>query len=217
MIKLAVVLARKNSKRLKGKNQLKIKGLSLVERTIHFANKLKFIDKILFSTDDKYEFKEKIKKLITIKRPQKLSLHNSKSEDAIIHAVKKIYKTNLKNILILLLQPTSPFRSKKMISNSFKYIKNKNDLSIISVSSTSNTKNTFFIEKGKLLKKEYNKTKTKKKYKANGNFYFANYSFLKKNRSFYLKNKTLPFIINNKKFKIDIDTKRDFELAKKYS
>ena len=40
---------------------------------------------------------------------------------------------------------------------------------------------------------------------------------LKKNRSFYSKNKTLPYIIKNKKFNIDIDTKKDFNLAKKYS
>ena len=33
----------------------------------------------------------------------------------------------------------------------------------------------------------------------------------------FIKNKTLPYIIKNKKFNIDIDTKKDFNLAKKYS
>ena len=37
----------KVSKRLKRKNQLKINGISLVERTIDFACSLKFVDKVI--------------------------------------------------------------------------------------------------------------------------------------------------------------------------
>ena len=104
-------MARKFSKRLKRKNQLKINGISLVERTIDFACSLKFVDKVILSSDDNFIFKNKKKNNLTmINRPKKLSNSKSKSEDAIIHAVEKIFKKNeLKKILILLLQPTSPF------------------------------------------------------------------------------------------------------------
>ena len=219
MITLALILARKFSKRLKRKNQLKINGISLVERTIDFACSLKFVDKVILSSDDNFIFKNKKKNNLTmINRPKKLSNSKSKSEDAIIHAVEKIFKKNeLKKILILLLQPTSPFRSKKMIVNTYKKIKDKKNISLISVSPISKKKIfCYSIQNGKLIKKKKWKSEDEK-FLANGNFYFASYSFLKKNRSFYSKNKTLPYIIKNKKFNIDIDTKKDLNLAKKYS
>ena len=218
MITLAVILARKDSKRLKNKNRLKINGTSLVERAIKFAASLTFIDKIIFSTNDNYFLKKnKNSRLITINRPKKLSHSNSRSEDAILHAVERTQKKlNFKNIMILLLQPTSPFRSKKIITKMYNKIKSRKNTSLISVSPLQNKKKIFYsIQKGILLKST-NKNK-EKNFFPNGNFYFAKYTFLKKNRSFYCKNKTLPYIITNKKLKIDIDTKKDFNLAKRYS
>ena len=46
---------------------------------------------------------------------------------------------------------------------------------------------------------------------ANGNFYFASYFFKKKDH-FDFKNKTLPYIIKNKKFNIDIDSKKKISI-----
>ena len=47
-----IVLARKNSKRIKNKNIRKFKNKPLIEWTFNEAEKSKFIDKILCSTDD---------------------------------------------------------------------------------------------------------------------------------------------------------------------
>ena len=152
MITLAVILARKDSKRLKNKNRLKINGTSLVERAIKFAASLTFIDKIIFSTNDNYFLKKnKNSRLITINRPKKLSHSNSRSEDAILHAVERTQKKlNFKNIMILLLQPTSPFRSKKIITKMYNKIKSRKNTSLISVSPLQNKKKYFT-----LFKREY--------------------------------------------------------------
>ena len=50
MENLVVILARKNSKRLKNKNILKIKNQSLIERCINFAKRIPK-SKIIVSTD----------------------------------------------------------------------------------------------------------------------------------------------------------------------
>ena len=53
-------------------------------------------------------------------------------------------------------------------------------------------------------------------YQPNGNFYFASSDFLKKHRSFYLKNHTYTVILNSKLLSIDIDTIVDFKKAENF-
>ena len=52
MKNLAIILGRKNSKRLKGKNLLKIGGKTLVERAIENAIRSKKFSKIIVSSDN---------------------------------------------------------------------------------------------------------------------------------------------------------------------
>ena len=52
MKNLGIILARKNSQRLKNKNILKIKNLKLIEFTIIAAIKSKKFKKIIVSSDD---------------------------------------------------------------------------------------------------------------------------------------------------------------------
>ena len=127
---LVVIPARKNSKRLKNKNILKINGKSLIQNTIDFALKLKNVEHILISTDIR-----NIKKHISIKnrvlipwiRPKELSDDNSSTKDVLSHAVNW-YNNNFKRVNgIILLQTTSPIRSIKMankvINNYIKFKK----------------------------------------------------------------------------------------------
>ena len=120
---IAVILARKNSKRLKNKHYLKIDGKNLVQNTINFATKLNFIKEIVLSTDDKYflNFDYGLN-LIKIKR-SKLSTSKSSSISAIKHVFTKLKNKNMKFRNILLLQPTSPFRDLNIITLGFKLLK----------------------------------------------------------------------------------------------
>jgi len=73
-----------------------------------------------------------------------------------------------------------------------------------------------FTLKNKKLELCSKNCNSKTVYQLDGNFYISNLNFLKKNKSFYVKNKTLA---KNQKFKflsIDIDTNKDFKLAEKY-
>ena len=55
---LCIIPARKGSKAIKNKNILKIKGKYLFAYSIEFAKKLKFLDKIIFSSDSKSYIKK---------------------------------------------------------------------------------------------------------------------------------------------------------------
>ena len=115
---LAIVPARKNSKRIKNKNLVKINNKELVKFTIEAAKKVKKINKIVVTSDDKRILKiAKKLKTETIKRPKKLSTDITSTEDAILHAYKHIAKKEMKKIVnIILLQPTSPLRNFRHIN-----------------------------------------------------------------------------------------------------
>ena len=87
--------------------------------------------------------------------------------------------------------------------------------SIISVSvSISKNKRDFIISNNKLEVFKKGKFINKKKYQFNGNFYIANKKFLNKHKSFFSIKKTFPLILKSRQLSIDIDTKKDFTLAK---
>jgi CMP-N-acetylneuraminic acid synthetase len=200
MKNIVIIPVRSGSKRLKGKNRLKLLGKSLVDWTVNFASKLNFIDDIIVSTDDELIIKEnknhKFVKLL--RRPKYLAKDKTKTVDVILHVLKKYEKNFGKVRTVVLLQATSPFRSIQKLNLAYKkYLKYKTLKSVISVSQYSQKKinrHSFDI---------------KKNLYANGNFYIVSKSFLRKNRSFFSTKNTVPIILTSKPFKIDINTKKD--------
>ena len=122
---ICIIPARSGSKGIKNKNIKKFNGKPLIYYSINFAKKLKFINKIIFSTDSKkylkiakrfYSFNNKL-------RAKKFARRDSKAIDYVKHELRKI--VNLKKFkYLLLLQPTSPFRKKKDFIKAYKMLKN---------------------------------------------------------------------------------------------
>ena len=215
---VAIIPARAGSVRLPKKNRRKLLGKPLINWTIGFTKKLKFVKDTIVSTNDKVILKNisKNKSLKVFIRPEYLAKKSTNLINAIIYDVIK-YEKNFSRIdAVLLLQPTSPIRSTKEILHGFKKFKYfKRKKSIISVSQTNQSNKRYFEIKGDNLFF----TKKRKKnnyYQVNGNFYFATPFFLKKYKSFYYKKKTFPVIIKNKPMSIDIDTLKDFKKAEKF-
>ena len=211
-----IIPARSGSKRLKNKNFLSINGKTLIERTINFSKKIKNIDQIIVSTDSANinHLQKKYKNIFFVKRPKYLSTDKS----LIIYTINNLYNKfnkNFKNIIIL--QPTSPFRSQKIINDQWiRFINLKKKFkSLVSVSIGQNLeKKKFIIKNNKLV---LNKKKdTKKLYEANGNYFMANIKFLKRYKKFIVSEETIASVIKSKKNLIDIDTKKDYKLALKY-
>ena len=131
MRNIIIIPARSGSKRLKNKNLLKLENKTLVERTIIFSQKVKDVDKIIVSSDheDILKYQKKFQNITFIKRPQKLSSSKSLLIDTVKHLFK-LSKKDFKNVLIL--QPTSPFRSISLINNKWKkFIKLKKNINLL--------------------------------------------------------------------------------------
>ena len=126
---VAFILARKGSKRLRNKNlKTLFDKTSLVEATIKFAKKLKFVDNIVLSSDHKkiLQISKKEKILSPGLRPKNLSGSQISSEK-IVQYLLDWYEKKVKKIDgILLLQPTTPFRSISFINKAYKiFLKKK--------------------------------------------------------------------------------------------
>ena len=79
MTNVIIIPARSGSQRLKNKNLLKINQKTLVERTLIFSKKIKFIDKIIVSSNNHkiLNYKDKYKNVYFIERPKNYSLNKS--------------------------------------------------------------------------------------------------------------------------------------------
>ena len=196
---LIIIPARRNSKRLKRKNIKKLDKKPLSQYTIDFAKRIKVTPYIIVSTDDVLIKKIALKNNLICPglRPKRFSLDRSKSYGFTKYSIDWFKKNFfLKPDYIILLQPTSPFRSKKTFNKMFSIFK-KNQTSI----------STF----NKIISKDYPKSFVAK---PTGNIFINSTKNILKYKSFINK-KTIRFFTTSKKEQIDIDTISDFKIARK--
>jgi CMP-N,N'-diacetyllegionaminic acid synthase len=188
---LALVLARKGSKRLKNKNILKLGGNSLTSITLKKLQKVSHLFSDILVSSDCPRIKKITKdhNLLFLQRPKKLSGDKISSEKSALHALNYYIKNYKKIDYIALFQVTSPLRKNSTIYKAIKLSKKCPDKQIVAVN--------------------------KKTLKPNGVIYITPNCFLTKKYSFSEK-KFVPLKIQSKKESLDIDTVKDFRLAKKY-
>ena len=208
MNNLIIIPARKNSIRLKNKNILKLKNLPLIEHTINFAKKVMLNSNILVSTDSQKirSISLKNKVLCPWLRPNYLSKSNSSTEAVILHALKWYEKRYKQVDIITLLQPTSPFRTKKSYYNCISLVKKYPKSTIITFKEKKITTYTYLNSEIKMKRKITTV--------PNGNLFIISSKKLKKKKQLY-SGSIKPYLIKNNKENIDIDNEKDFVLAKK--
>jgi CMP-N-acetylneuraminic acid synthetase len=125
----SIIPARSGSKGIKNKNIKKLNGKPLMSYSILASLNAKKVNETYVSTDsDSYiEIAKKIGAK-TIKRPQSMSLDNSKTEEAISHFLKKVDCD-----IVVLIQATSPLIKSKYLDESIDMLVNQNYDSIVSV------------------------------------------------------------------------------------
>ena len=217
---IAVIPARKGSKRLKNKNILKLIDKPLINWTINAALNSKFIDDIVVTTNSEKiikTVKKFSKNILFIKRPEYLSTSNASSEAVVMHSIKKLKNKKFNHDIYILLQPTSPLRNKTIIDNAIiNFIKNIKIKTLVAVSKVSNSKNTIkinnkgYINKINIIDKKVNNIN----YSINGSIYIGFINNFLKNMNFFEHN-CLAFKMKSTN-SIDIDTIFDFKLAEKY-
>jgi CMP-N,N'-diacetyllegionaminic acid synthase len=218
---LALVPARSGSKGIKYKNIIKINKKPLINYTLDFINKLKFIDlKVVSSNSKKILSMAKNKNFIPLERTASLS-GDRISDFQVIKSVLLNPNVKKKNCdYLIYLQPTSPKRKKKdLISALNKVIKDKlfSAWTVSKIDIKNHPLKVFFINKKYLRlydnngKKIIARQQLNNVYIRNGVFYIFSIKHLLKNKSIYL-NKTLPVIIDYKA--INIDNPKDLIEAK---
>tara|TARA_B100001989_G_C24539881_1_gene466902 strand:+ start:1354 stop:2058 length:705 start_codon:yes stop_codon:yes gene_type:complete len=220
---LAVTLARGGSKGVKLKNIKKINGKPLIWYTIKEAQKSKYIDNYIVSTDHL-----RIKNVaisygvdVPFLRPKNISNDKSSSVDALQHAVKnaeKYYGINYDYIVELMC--TNPFKTYKDIDKSIKYLINSKSDAVIAMKKVEDyhPRRLKKIINGKIhdfmpeITESRRQDLTPKAYIRNGAIYALQRNFLLKKNKRYGGNNTRPIELNFKN-NINIDNKLDFQMA----
>ena len=136
---LAIITARGGSKGIPLKNLKKIQGLSLVARAGLIANETSEIDRVIVSSDNKEIITEskKFKIAVPFVRPKYLSGDKISDLQVLTHALKKIEKIDKTTYdIIVMLQPTSPFRKSEDIKKALYMLIDNNFDSVWTLSKT---------------------------------------------------------------------------------
>ena len=117
---IAIVPARKNSKRIKNKNTVDFFGKPLISRTLKNLINSKIFSKIYVSTDSKKiaEISKKSGAEVLYPRPKNLSNNNAILLDVMSYEVKKLQKKNIKMNEVFCILPTAIFIKKSDILKS---------------------------------------------------------------------------------------------------
>lgn len=114
---IAIIPARGGSKGIPQKNIIDLGGLPLLAWSIRVARAAKVLDEVYVSTDD-----DEIAKIakeygarVPFLRPKELATDKATTVDAISHFILKLKMENNCPDIVVLLQPTQPFRSVETI------------------------------------------------------------------------------------------------------
>ena len=216
--KIAIIPARSGSKGLLNKNILMLLDKPLIAYTIEAAIKSNEFQRVIVSTDS-LEYKEISEKYgaEVILRDDYLANDKATSFMVIEDVLKKIKIENLD--YFMLLQPTSPFRDEKHITDSIKEFEKEYINLDFLVSMTESSKSADLIKRigsDKTLKNydlDYSNYRRQdgKEYYPNGAIFIGKVDKYLEKKHFFGE-KTLAYFMN-KEDSIDIDDRLDFEIA----
>jgi N-acylneuraminate cytidylyltransferase len=216
---LIIIPARGGSKGVPRKNIKLLNGIPLIHYTIKAAQQIFENSFICVSTDDTEikEVAELTSLYVPFLRPKELASDTSGSYEVLLHAVDFYAKQGYEADTLILLQPTSPFRTSKQIEETLKLYYEDIDM-VVSVKETkSNPYYSLFEEdkNGFLQKsKESNFIRRQdcpKVWEYNGAIYIINVASLKKQPLSTFK-KVVKYEMDDFSSH-DIDTLFDWDMA----
>ena len=136
---LAVIPARGGSKGILLKNLRKVGGVPMVKLASQVASSVEFIDRIVVSTDNEEIAEAAIEggADAPFRRPEILSGDRISDTQVLAHALQEVERQDEKIYdIVVMLQPTSPLRTRQHIVDSIEMLANDNYDSIWTVSET---------------------------------------------------------------------------------
>ncbi len=218
---LAVVTARGGSKRLPGKNIKLLGGRPLIAWSIDIAKDIPNICDILVTTDDECiaDIALESGAYVPWLRPASLATDTATSVDVCIHALDWYEEQHGSVDGLLLLQPTSPFRSRETLLRGLDYFVHHQRRTIVGVTPArthpywcyrieNETMHPFIDQQEKYRRSQ----DLPPVYVTTGSFYLISPHNLRTERSFYCAN-PVPLVIHAVKEALDIDTEWDWTIA----
>ena len=220
-MKVALIIARKNSQRIKNKNRKKFFKKPIIYWPIKTLIASNIFDKVYVSTDDKLIAKlaQNYGAIVPFIRSKKLSGHTVSTIDVVKNFIKKIDKKYNKVSMVCCAYGASPFFNIKDLKEADEKIKNKkNDFIFIATKVNQMFLRSFYFSENKIQMVQKNKTETRSQdlpycYIDAGQFYFAKKQNWIKSKTIFTPNSTA--LIRKKEDYVDINTSKDFELAQK--
>lgn len=218
---LVLIAARGGSKRLPGKNIRILGGKPLIVWSIDVAKDIPEICDILISTDDPAiaAVCSEAGAYVPWLRPAGLATDTASSVDVALHALDWYEAEKGAVDGLLLLQPTSPFRTKKNVLRGIELYSKYGQKPVLGVSPThAHPMWTFKMEGDYLVpflqghELESRSQDLPPAYVVNGSFYLISPSELRAGRSF-IGTKTIPLLIKSPQEALDIDTEWDWSVA----
>jgi len=219
---LIVVPARSGSKGIGDKNIKLLGGKPLLAWTIEAiqAAKLENVLPIISTDSEKYaELSRSLGLAAPFLRPEALSIDSASSVDMLLHALD--WFVDAYGYLpeqVMMLQPTSPFRSAKIIQQALTMMAATQVDSVIGCKEIYRDLTTLFEEKNGYLvalnpgdNSRARRQDVKPLLTPNGCMYLCKSSFIQERRRFYSEN-TLP-LLTDEFANIDIDTDVDWKIA----
>jgi N-acylneuraminate cytidylyltransferase len=218
---LALIPARGGSKRLPGKNIKLLGGKPLIVWSIDVAKGTPEICDILVSTDNAAIAKvsKDAGALVPWLRPEELATDTASSVDVALHALEWYEAEKGKVDGLLLLQPTSPFRTQLTVRQGIGLFKDNNLQSVLGVSPCHTHPMWTLKIKGQHLVPfmpnhglGMRSQDLPPAYAVNGSFYLSSPENLR-NRLSFSAGELIPLVIDSEEEVLDIDTALDFKIA----
>ena len=212
-MKVAVIPARRGSVGFPDKNLQRLSGLSLLDRTIKFVTHLGLFDRVIVTTD--YTEDEYISGNYEVReRPKELATSPATMVDVLLDVVTTCKLSD--EDLVVLFQPTSPFRSKVDVESVLGLLKGYDSVITVKELDVNLSLIVQPISSSELQPKVVKAEETNRQYKGltyypNGNLFGVRVGSFLKNKSFYGGN--LGYLLQEGKLNIDINSKTDLELA----
>jgi N-acylneuraminate cytidylyltransferase len=218
---LALVPARGGSKRVPNKNIRELGGKPLISWTIEAALGVPEIVDVLVSTDDPdiAKIAKASGALVPWERPAELASDTATSISVCMHALDWYESEHGSVDGLMLLQPTSPFRTKATIRRGIAMFVKNPHRPVVSFSPAASHPMWCYqltdIGIKPFIEGSQKPTRSQDlppAYMLNGALYIASSKYLRQHRSF-IGDDTQPMVIDDSKESLDIDTEWDWKFA----
>lgn len=221
---LALVPARGGSKRVPGKNIRLLGGWPLIKWSIDALNDIPDICDVLVSTDDAEiaEVARAAGAMVPWLRPNELATDTAKSVDVCLHALDWYEREKGEVDGVLLMQPTSPFRSRETIVRGINLFREHHRRSVLGVAPAHSHPMWCFEVQGESMRPYIKSVEPHLRsqdlppaYVISGVLYLLAPGELREYRTFY-NDSSVPLIVDSPEEGIDIDTEWDWAIAEAY-